>query len=142
MCQTALISKNIVRIGMRSFGQNLEAAAGNTTTRQKIASLNHSIDTLYDLLYEQYNDITPADYKIFGPQLRLLLDSLKNLYTTYKKDSEAIEFSDQVERLGRNYSALYEIDRDIKHFRLSGGNATGLNAALKEASQAISHIGK
>lgn len=89
MCQTALISKNIVRIGMRSFGQNLEAAAGNTTTRQKIASLNHSIDTLYDLLYEQYNDITPADYKIFGPQLRLLLDSLKNLYTTYKKYSEA-----------------------------------------------------
>lgn len=142
MCQTALISKSIVKIGMRSFGQNLEAAAGNNATRKKIASLNHSIDTLYELLYEQYNDITPDDYKIFGPQLRLLLNSLKSLYMTYKKDSGATEISDQIERLGRNYSALYEINNDIKHFRLSGGNATKLNIALKEASEAIRHIGK
>ena len=136
MCQTALISKSIVRIGIRSFGQNLEAAAGNNATRKKIASLNHSIDTLYEMLYEQYNDITADDYKIFGPQLRLLLNSLKSLYRTYKKDAEATEFSDQIERLGRNYSALYEINNDIKHFKLSRDNTTKLSHALKEASEA------
>lgn len=142
MCQTALISKSIVRIGIRSFGQNLEAAAGNNATRKKIASLNHSIDTLYEMLYEQYNDITADDYKIFGPQLRLLLNSLKSLYRTYKKDAEATEFSDQIERLGRNYSALYEINNDIKHFKLSRDKTTKLSHALKEASEAIRHIGK
>ncbi len=46
MCQTALISEKIVRLGTRSFKQRLEAVSGNEYSVTKLSRLNRSL-TIY-----------------------------------------------------------------------------------------------
>ena len=118
MCQTALISKSIVRISARSFEQNLEAVSGASVTHNKLIRLNNALDRLYETIYDQFNDITPDDYKIIEPQLLLLLNTLKGLCNTYKKMRTSGKHSEEIAKLGRNYSALYELNCDIKNFRV------------------------
>lgn len=118
MCQTSLISKRIVRISARSFEQNLEAVSGGSVTYNKLIRLNNALDRLYEMLYDQFNDITPDDYSTIGPQLLLLLNTLKGLCNTYKRMRTYGRHSEEIAKLGSNYSALYELNHDIKNFRV------------------------
>lgn len=118
MCQTALISRSIVRISARSFEHNLEAVSGVSVTLNKLIRLNNALDRLYESIYEEFNDITPDDYKIIEPQLLLLLNTLKGLCNTYKKMRTTGRYSEEIAKLGMNYSALYELNYDIKNFRV------------------------
>ncbi len=138
MCQTSVISRNIARISTRSFEQNLEAVTGKGITHNKLKRLNNALDTLYELIYSQFNEIDSNDYKIIGPQLRLLLNTLKGLWTTYKSLNITGDFSDEVASLGRNYSALYELNSDIKQFRIRRKFNPNLADALNNASSAMS----
>lgn len=140
MCQTALISSNIIRLGTRSFRQTLEAASGVPFTNGRLASLNRSLDTFYDLLYDQYNFITPADYATLGPQMAMLLDTLKKLYDICLKAANADKLSREIDRLGRNYSAFFEIDSDIRNFRLAKKHSAEFTRLLQQTSAALSHI--
>ncbi len=140
MCQTSVISKNIARISSRSFEQNLEAVTGKAITHNKLRRLNNALDTLYDLIYAQFNEITAEDYKIIGPQMSLLLNTLKGLRDTYKAIRRSREISEEVENLGRNYSALYELNSDIKQFRIAREFKPNLLTALNNASSAMSRL--
>ena len=131
MCQTALISRSIVRISARSFEQNLEAVSGASVTLNKLIRLNNALDRLYETIYEQFNDITPDDYKIIEPQLLLLLNTLKGLCNTYKKMRTAGRYSEEISKLGMNYSALYELNHDIKNFRVKKIDADFSSLLLK-----------
>lgn len=140
MCQTSVISRNITRISSRSFEHNLEAVAGKVITHNKLKRLNNALDTLYDLIYSQFNEINAEDYKIIGPQLSLLLYTLKGLRDTYKTIRKSGNLSEEVEALGRNYSALYELNSDIKQFRIEKKFNPNLLAALNNASSAMSRL--
>lgn len=140
MCQTSVISKNIVRVSTRSFERNLEAVSGKTITHNKLKRLNNALDTLYELIYSQLNEINVEDYKVIGPQLRLLLNTLKGLCITYKSIHTQGEMTDEVESLGRNYSALHELDSDIKQFRIRRKLSPELVSALNKASSAMSML--
>ena len=131
--QTSVISKNIARISSRSFEQNLEAVTGKTITHNKLKRLNNALDMLYELIYSQYNEINAEDYKIIGPQLTLLLNTLKGLRETYKSTILSGDISDEVASLGRNYSALYELNSDIKQFRFARKIKPNLANALNNA---------
>ncbi len=137
MCQTSLISRNITRISTRSFEQNLEAVTGKGITQNKLKRLNNALYTLYELIYSQFNEINAAEYKVIGPQLGLLLNTLKGLCTTYKKLGYTVELSKEVSSLGRNYSALYELNSDIKQFRVRKKMNPNLTNALNNASSVM-----
>lgn len=66
MCQTTLISQNIVRLGTRSYRHRLEALVPNGDRVSSLRKLNHDLDSFYEFLYSQCNSVTEADYKVFG----------------------------------------------------------------------------
>ena len=140
MCQRALISKNIRSISVRSFERNLEATSGMQVSALKLARINKSMDTLYELLYSQFNDISPEDYKVIGPQLVFLLQTVKNLYLYYKTNIPPKATKCEIDNLWNNYSALYELKGDLERFRLDDKTDTRLNNALKAASSYIDRL--
>lgn len=140
MCQRVLISKSIYSISTRSFERNLEIASGKAVTALKLARLNTSLDSLYELIYSQFNDIDTEDYKILGPQLALLLQTVKNLYLSYKSVNRAPNSNKEIEGLWNNYSALYELKEDIEKYRLNRVPAKHLRSALAAASSYIDKI--
>ena len=139
MCQTSLISRNIARLSARSFERNLEAVSGVGTTHTKLVRLNNALNRLYEMVYDQFNEITPDDYKIIEPQLLLLLNTLKGLCNTYKKIHSSDRLSKEIEVLGRNYSAIYELNSDIRNFRVRK-MSPALSSALKRASAAMKRL--
>lgn len=139
MCQTALISESIVKVSSRSFERNLEAVSGVGMSHNKLARLNNALDRLYEMVYGQFNEITPDDYRIIEPQLMLLLNTLKGLCNTFRKIPVSEKLSGEVEALSRNYSALYELNSDIKNFRVKNISPELANA-LKKASAAMKRL--
>lgn len=139
MQQTASISKSIVRISARSFEHNVEAVSGSGITHNKLIRLNNALDKLYDAIYKQFNVITSEDYKLIEPQLMLLLNTLRGLNKTYKRLRISKPVSDEVAALGRNYSAIYELNSDIKNFRIKKISPE-LSRALHRASDAMNLI--
>ena len=91
------------------------------------------------MVYEQFNEITPVDYRIIEPQLMLLLNTLKGLCNTFRKIPMPGKLSGEAIALGRNYSALYELNSDIKNFRVKNISPE-LSDALKRASAAMKRL--
>lgn len=141
MCQRVLISKNIANISTRSFERNLEAVSGMEISMSKLTRLNGSIDALYELLYRQFNEIDKTDYMILGPQIKFLLKTIKDLYSTYKKIDFKESIKREVDRLWNNYSALYELNDDLERFRMKQQDTSAdLSASFQRASSIMSKI--
>ncbi len=137
MCQTRLISDNIVRISTRSYKQRLEAVAPNHFHVSRLSRLNKDLDNFYELLYSQWQTVTEADYKVFGMQLTIMLDTLKELYQTFKKLPEELGLYAEVERLGMNYAAIREVKNDIVNFRIKLPKDAEMRSLMKSASAAV-----
>lgn len=140
MCQTALISDKIVRLGTRSFKQRLEVVAGHDYSVTKLSRLNRSLDDFYEFLYTQINSVTQEDYKIFGPQLSILLSTLKDLYKTCQALPESWGFATETDKLGRNYSALYEIENDLRTFKEGKTSTPEIKDLLSKAGIALKQL--
>lgn len=140
MCQTMLISNRIVRLGTRSYRQRLEAAASNTCHVMQLVRLNRDLDDFYELLYDQWDTVTESDYETFGPQLQIMLNTLKELYDTCKKMPSSLRLGKETEKLGMNYSAIYEADSDIRNLKLKAGKDTEMKSLLQKASNATRTI--
>lgn len=137
MCQTALISQSIVRLGTRSYRHRLEALAPNKYRVETLRKLNHDLDSFYDFLYAQCNSITEMDYHIFGEQLKSMLVTLKMLYQTCKRMPKKNGMSHEAEKLKRNYSALYELNEDIKNYRINASKDAEWISLLSDAGSAL-----
>lgn len=140
MCQTAVISNKIVRIGTRSYRQNLESMGNNYISLLNLSILNNDLDNLYELIYNQIPTIKPEDYQVFGRQLQELIKTIKALYQTCKKAPVSLGIDKETEILGRNYSALYELDNDIRNFKISTVKDPKLSQLLQQASATLNKI--
>lgn len=140
MCQTALISNNIVRLGTRSYRQRMEAVASKEYRVTQLARLNRDLDDFYELLYSQWNTVTESDYKIFGPQLQIMLETLKELYHICKNMPKNLGLERETEKLAMNYSVIHEVNSDIINFKINLKKDTELEALLKKASDITSRI--
>lgn len=140
MCQTTLISDNIVRLSTRSYRQRLDAVVRNQYKVSQLARLNRDLDNFYELLYSQWNTVTKDDYAVFGPQLQIMLNTLRELYNTCKKLSDIPNFDKETEKLGMNYSAIFEINSDIKNFRIKVQYDDDWTLLLKQASDVVKSI--
>lgn len=140
MCERVRISKNIASISTRSLERNLEAVSGVSISANKLARLNNSMDHLYEIIYSQFNDIDKTDYQIIGPQLQLLLKTVKDLFDTFIKIGTIGAIKKEVDTLWSNYSALYEINDDIVRFRINPNSDKNLSIAMQNASSLIDSI--
>ncbi len=88
----------------------------NAYRATQLQRLNRELDSLYELIYGDWRTITEDDYKVFGDQIVILLQTIKRLYDVCKKQPKVMGLTEQTRRLGMNYSALYELNSDIVNF--------------------------
>lgn len=140
MCQTTIISHNIVKLGTRSYKHSLEALAPNEYGIKQLRSLNRDLDSFYVFLYSQCNSITEHDYHVFGKQLISMLGALKMLYTSCKQMTKEASMSIEVEKLKKNYSALKELSNDIQNYKVKAPKDQEWSSLLSDASLALKNI--
>ena len=116
MCQTGLISRNVLRLSRRSYNHRLEVATPNTYRVSQLMKLNRELDNLCELIYSEWRTVTEEDYRVFGGQFQIMLQTLKQLYESCRKQQKQMNLGDEVKKLGMNYSALNELNSDIVNF--------------------------
>lgn len=137
MCQTAVISNTVKRLGRRSYTHRMEVASPGGYSETQLTRLNRELDNLYELIYEDWNTITEQDYAVFGGQLSLLVSTLKLLYDDCRKSDLHRVMHEEVDRLGMNYSALYELNSDIVNFRIKTPHNTELQLMMSKAAKVL-----
>ena len=138
MCQTEVISNTVVRLGRRSYTHRMEVARPNSYGAAQLARLNRELDDLYDLIYEDWRNISEADYTVFGGQLVILVKTVKQLYDDCRRSTNNERMKSEVEKLGMNYSALYELNSDIVNFCIK----LPKNAEMKLLMQRLTEVDK
>lgn len=142
MCQTERISNTVVRLGRRSFMYRMEVARPNGYGIVQLARLNRELDALYELIYEDWRNITELEYAIFGGQLVILVKTVKQLYDECRRKPDSIVMKSEVERLGMNYSALYELNSDILNSCIKMPQNQEMKQLMKRLTEVDSKIAK
>lgn len=133
MCQTTIISHSIGLIGRKSFDRHMRVVSPLFHERRgEISRLCNSLYHLCEMLHTDFPTITKDDYAIFGPELRVLINTLKALYADSKKKQEIKEGN---ERLRCYIEDLEELNHDILQYRVRLHNSP-------EMIQAMSAIGR
>ena len=140
MCQTERISNAVVRLGRRSYTHRMEVARPNGYGIAQLARLNRELDDLYELIYDDWRSITEMDYAVFGGQLVILVKTVKQLYDECRRMPGSIDMKNQVERLGMNYSALYELNSDIVNFCIKMPKNQEMKKLMHRLSEVDSRI--
>ena len=133
MCQTKVISHHIGRIGRRSFDRRMRMASPLfTEKRGEVARLLNDVDRLSDRLHDEFITITEDDYRMFGPELKIVISTLKAL----RRESQSrTELKPYDERMRQQIADLEELDHDIYVFRVKAPKN-------KELQEAMARIGK
>ena len=117
MCQTQVISRHIGRIGRVSFDRRMRIASPLfVEKRGELTRLLNEIDKLSDRLHDEFPSITEDDYRIFGPELKIVISTLKALRQDSLIRKELKVYND---RMRQQIADLEELDHDIKAFRVN-----------------------
>ena len=134
MCQTAVISRHIGRIGRRSFDRRMRMASPLFTEKQgEVARLLNEVDRLSDRLHDEFITITEDDYRMFGSELKIVISTLKALRRESLSRPELHRYDD---RMRQQILDLEELDHDIVEFRIKAPK----NEELQEALAGIKDI--
>ena len=116
MCQTAVISRHIGRIGRRSFDRRMRMASPLFMEKQgEIARLLNDVDRLSDRLHDEFITITEEDYRMFGSELKILISTLKDLRRDSRLRADLRPYDN---RMRQQIVDLEELDHDIVEFRI------------------------
>lgn len=140
MCQVAVISQNIVNLGTRSYKHSLMALVPGEYRVSQLKRLNHDLDAFYELLYSQCNTITEREYRVFEKQFDSMLKTLIAFYALCEKMPKEYGMSHEAEKLKMNYGALYELNNDIKNYRIKALKDSEWTTLLSEANVALKNI--
>ena len=135
MCQTTVIINRVVRLSKRSYSHRLDVATPNKYHVTQLVRLNRELDNLYEFIYDDWRTITEEDYKIFGEQFVILIQTVKQLYDACRKQPKGMGLAEETRRLGMNYSALYELNSDIVNFCIKMPKNEEMKKALKHLSE-------
>lgn len=134
MCQTAVISRHIGRIGRRSFDRRMRMASPLFMEKQgEMARLLNDVDRLSNRLHDEFITITEEDYRMFGSELKILISTLKDLRRDSRMRAELRPYD---ERMREQIADLEELDHDIYVFRVKAPK----NKELQEALASIKDI--
>ena len=128
MCQTQIITRHIGSIGRRSFDRRMRITSPMFVERRgELARLLNEVDKLSDRLHEDFPTITEDDYRIFGPELKIVISTLKALWKDSLTHKELKPYND---RMRQQIADLEEIDHDIKAFRVDAPKNKELQATM------------
>lgn len=128
MCQTQIITRHIGSIGRRSFDRRMRIASPMFVERRgELARLLNEVDKLSDRLHEDFPTITEDDYRIFGPELKIVISTLKALWKDSLTRKELKPYND---RMRQQIVDLEELDHDIKVFRVNAPKNKELQATM------------
>lgn len=140
MCQTETITQNVVRLSKRSYSHRLEIAMPNAYHVSQLARLNRELDQLYEMIYDDWRSISEEDYKVFGAQLSILLQTIKQLYITCKEQPREMGLEEEAKKLGMNYSALFELNSDIVNFCINMPKNQEMKQLMERLTQVDNRI--
>lgn len=140
MCQTSLISSNIVRLSTRSYKQRLEVVTPDGFNVSHLARLNRDLDNFYELLYSQWQTVTEEDYRLFGRQLNIMLQTIKDLLTACKHLPKSEELHKELGKLNRNFAALYELNSDIVNFKIKMPKDVEMKELMNRAAKVSKQV--
>ena len=133
MCQTAVISRHIGRIGRRSFDRRMRMASPLFTERQgEVARILNEVDRLSDRLHDEFITITEDDYRMFGSELKILISTLKALRRESHSRPELRRYD---ERMREQILDLEELNHDIVEFRIKAMKDESLLRTLDSLSE-------
>ena len=133
MCQTAVISQHIGRIGRRSFDRRMRMASPLFTERQgEVARILNEVDRLSDRLHDEFITITEDDYRMFGSELKIVISTLKALRRESQSRPELRRYD---ERMREQILDLEELDHDIVEFRIKAMKDENLQRTLASLSE-------
>ena len=129
MCQTAVISRHIGRIGRRSFDRRMRIASPLfVEKRGEVARLLNDVDRLSDRLHDEFITITEDDYRMFGSELKILISTLKDLRRDSRLRADLKPYDD---RMRQQIADLEELDHDIYVFRVKAPKNEELQKTLE-----------
>lgn len=135
MCEAGLITRKVIRLSRRSYNHRIEVATPGGYQKSQLVRLNHELDSLYETIYEDWTTITEDDYKVFGAQFHLLIQTVKQLYDACRKLPNEMGLKDEIRKLGMNYSALYELNSDIVNFRIKLPKNEEMKSTLRKLAE-------
>ena len=128
MCQTQVISEHIGRIGRRLFDRRMRIVSPLFVERKgEVARLLNEVDNLSERLHSEFPTITEEDYRLFGPELEILISTLKALLRDSLHRNELKPYN---ERMREQIADLEEIDHDIRVFRIVAPKNSELQTAM------------
>ena len=134
MCQSQVISRHIGRIGRRSFDRRMRIVSPLYVERRgEIARLLNEVDALSERLHDEFPTITEEDYNLFGPELKVVIGTLKSLL---KESLTHRELKPYNERMREQILDLEELDHDIMEFRVEAPKNEELQKTLVQIDKA------
>lgn len=131
MCQTQAISRHIGRIGRRSFDRRMRLASPLFVEKHgELSRLLNEVDRLSDQLHKEFPTITESDYRMFGPELKIVISTLKSLCQESIARKELKTYND---RMRQQIIDLEELDHDIRTFRINAPQNKELQQAMATA---------
>ena len=103
----------------------------------QLSRLNRELSSLYELIHKDWDTITEQDYAVFGGQLTLLVNTVKQLYNDCRKSLLHRDMREELERLEMNYSSLYELNSDIVNYRIKAPRNIALQEMMVKASEVL-----
>ena len=97
MCQVQVISSHIGRIGRKSFDRRMRLASPLfSEKRGDLPRLLNDIDRLSKQLHDEFSTITEKDYQMFGPELKIVISTLKSLRRESLSHKELKPYDDRM----------------------------------------------
>lgn len=128
MCETQIISRHIGRLGRRSFDRRMRIASPMFVERRgELTRLLNEVDKLSDRLHDEFPTISEEDYRMFGPELKVLISTLRDLRQESLIRKELKPYND---RMRQQIADLEELDHDIKAFRVDAPKNEELQATM------------
>jgi len=128
MCQATIISRRIGRIGRHSFDRRMRMASPLFVEKNgELARLLNEVDKLSERLHEEFSTISEEDYRMFGPELKIVISTLKDLR---RESLSRRELNTYNERLREQIADLEELDHDIRAFRVEAPKNEKLKQVL------------
>ena len=132
MCQITMISHHIGRIGRRSFDRRMRIASPLFVEKQgELPRLLNEVDKLSARLHDEFPTISEADYRVFGPELKIVISTLKSLHRESQSRHELKAYND---RMRQQIVDLEELDHDIRVFRVDAPQNQELQQSLTSLS--------
>jgi hypothetical protein len=100
--------------------------------RGEIVRLLNEVDALSERLHNEFSTITEEDYRMFGPELKIVIATLKSLLRESMTHRELKLYN---ERMREQIVDLEELDHDILEFRVKAPKNKELQAAMAKVGE-------